>query len=96
MSFDIVDSQAAARQLAAAHPGAWPDALPVLDALTTRGHDAFLVGGTVRDVLLGRSPGDPDIATDAIPERMMEFLPNPKPTGLRHGTVTSVVNGEHI
>jgi putative nucleotidyltransferase with HDIG domain len=96
MPFDIVDPEAAANRLAAAHPDAWPDALPVLEALTAHGHEAFLVGGTVRDVLLGRSPGDPDIATDATPERMMEILPNPKPTGLKHGTVTSVVEGEPV
>jgi tRNA nucleotidyltransferase (CCA-adding enzyme) len=88
--------ETAARRLSAAHPAAWPAAVPVLDALAKAGHEAWLVGGMVRDVLLGRPPGDPDIATDALPEAMMTFLPNPRPTGLRHGTVTSVIDGEHV
>ncbi len=45
-------------------------------------------GGCVRDLLLGRTPGDFDVCTDARPERVMELFPHTVPTGLRHGTVT--------
>lgn len=68
----------------------------VVTALVNGGHEAWLVGGTVRDLLLGRPAGDPDLATDATPEWMMTHLPHPVATGLKHGTVTSVVNGTPV
>ena len=46
------------------------------------------ITGCVRDLLLGRTPGDFDVCTDARPERVMELFPHTVPTGLRHGTVT--------
>lgn len=47
------------------------------------------MGGAVRDHLLGKVPGDWDVTTNALPERVMElFAPNALPTGLQHGTVT--------
>ncbi|MDZ4803459.1 MAG: HD domain-containing protein [Candidatus Eisenbacteria bacterium] len=68
----------------------------VVAALRQAGHEAWLVGGTVRDLLLGRAAGDSDLATDATPDWMMAHLPHPVATGLRHGTVTSVVDGTHV
>ena len=59
-----------------------------LDTLRRTGHAAYPVGGCVRDLLLGRTPGDWDVCTDARPERVMELFPRTVPTGLRHGTVT--------
>ena len=59
-----------------------------LDTLRRTGHAAYPVGGCVRDLLLGRTPGDFDVCTDARPERVMELFPHTVPTGLRHGTVT--------
>ncbi len=45
--------------------------LPVLLELRDRGHEAYLVGGGIRDLLLGREGGDWDIATSARPEEMI-------------------------
>lgn len=57
-------------------------------ALRAAGHEAYPVGGCVRDLLLGRTPGDWDIATSAKPEETMALFSRTLPTGLRHGTVT--------
>ena len=61
----------------------------VLKTLESAGHEAWCVGGCVRDALLGRSPGDWDVTTSAQPEETLGvFGPQGLPTGLRHGTVT--------
>lgn len=58
-------------------------------ALEAAGHQAWCVGGCVRDSLLGRTPEDWDITTDALPEETLTiFGERAIPTGLRHGTVT--------
>ena len=59
-----------------------------LDALRRAGWAAHPVGGCVRDLLLGRTPGDWDVCTDARPEQVMALFPRTAPTGLKHGTVT--------
>lgn len=69
-----------------------PPARRVLDLLAQGGHRAWIVGGAVRDALLGRPLGDVDIATDARPEQVTELARSAGlrtvPTGLDHGTVT--------
>jgi poly(A) polymerase len=64
----------------------------VLSLLTDAGHRAWIVGGAVRDALLGRPIGDIDVTTDARPERVMDLAHKAGlkalPTGLDHGTVT--------
>lgn len=60
----------------------------VLITLQSRGHTAYLVGGCVRDMILGVRPNDWDICTGALPEQVLEIFPGSRPTGLRHGTVT--------
>ena len=61
----------------------------VLAALEAAGHEAWCVGGCVRDSLLGQSPGDWDVTTSALPEETLElFAGRAEPTGLKHGTVT--------
>lgn len=68
----------------------------VCNTLTRAGHQAVAVGGAVRDALLGRAPGDWDIASSARPEEVMVLFRNTIPTGLAHGTVTIVTGrGEH-
>jgi len=52
-----------------------PSATALIDELHSAGHDAFVVGGSPRDVLLGRDPHDWDLATDARPERMLALFP---------------------
>ncbi len=69
----------------------------VLDALASAGARARFVGGCVRDALIGRPVGDIDIATDAVPERVVEALEaaglKAVPTGIEHGTITAVAGG---
>ena len=68
----------------------------VLQKLADSGFQAFLVGGCVRDMILGRNIHDHDITTDALPEQVMNVFSGftTVPTGLKHGTVTVLVNGE--
>lgn len=66
----------------------------VLERLEAAGYEAWCVGGCVRDTLLGRTPGDWDVTTSALPEETMAvFGEKAFPTGLRHGTVT--VRSDH-
>ncbi|HEY0190970.1 MAG TPA: hypothetical protein VGC42_07580 [Kofleriaceae bacterium] len=62
----------------------------VCQTLSAAGHQAVAVGGAVRDAILGRVPGDWDIATSARPEQVMTLFRHTVPTGLAHGTVTVV------
>jgi tRNA nucleotidyltransferase (CCA-adding enzyme) len=71
----------------------------VRDALTrirSAGHEAWLVGGCVRDLFLGRTPGDFDIATSARPEVIQKLFRRTVPTGIRHGTVTVLLDGTGV
>ena len=74
--------------------GALADLLAVLDR---DGEEARVVGGAVRNVLLGHPPGEIDIATTALPEEVMRRAKTAGfravPTGIEHGTVTVVVGG---
>ncbi|MBD0380554.1 CCA tRNA nucleotidyltransferase [Paenibacillus sp. WST5] len=63
----------------------------VLNALTSAGYEAYLVGGCVRDAVLERPIKDIDIATSALPEQVMACFPRTAPTGLQHGTVTVIL-----
>ena len=62
----------------------------VCETLAAAGYQAVAVGGAVRDALLGRAPGDWDIATSAHPDQVMALFKRTVPTGLAHGTVTIV------
>lgn len=68
----------------------------IMRALRDGGGEARIVGGAVRDVLLERTPGDIDLATNLTPQAVMEILPRSAvkvvATGLAHGTVTAVVD----
>ena len=69
----------------------------ILHRLRTAGHQGYCVGGCVRDRLLGREPKDYDVTTSAKPEEVMAlFAPHAIPTGLQHGTVTVVSEGERV
>ncbi|SFS94924.1 CCA tRNA nucleotidyltransferase [Marininema halotolerans] len=59
----------------------------VLERLEQAGFQAYLVGGCVRDRLMGREPADYDVATDALPEEVQQVFPKTAPTGIQHGTV---------
>ncbi|MBW2276604.1 MAG: hypothetical protein JRF63_03870 [Deltaproteobacteria bacterium] len=66
----------------------------ICERLTGAGESAFVVGGSLRDVLLGRSPGDWDVATTATPQRVIEIFEKVIPTGIDHGTVTVLLRGQ--
>jgi tRNA nucleotidyltransferase (CCA-adding enzyme) len=70
--------------------------LAVVHGLREAGHEAWAVGGAVRDRLLEQPPGDWDVATDALPERVREIFPQTYPVGLEHGTVGVREAGETI
>src|SRR5579862_5187858 len=64
-----------------------PDAAKVVRRLERAGYQAYLVGGCVRDLLLGSKPKDFDIATDARPDRIMDLFPNSGRVGAHFGVV---------
>jgi tRNA nucleotidyltransferase (CCA-adding enzyme) len=64
----------------------------ILDTLQANGHDAYIVGGCVRDCLMGIEPKDWDIATSALPAEVKDMFTHTFDTGIQHGTVTVVVN----
>ena len=75
-----------------------PDVKSLGDIFAKHGHEIRIVGGAVRDAVLGKEPKDIDLATTATPEEMLQVAKahNLKyiETGLQHGTITVVVNGE--
>ena len=66
----------------------------VIDTIRKAGYEAYVVGGCVRDSLLGREPEDWDITTSAKPEQVKALFPRTVDTGLQHGTVTVMIDGE--
>ena len=65
-----------------------------LELLEAHGHEAYLVGGCVRDSVLGKEPLDWDICTEALPEEMLKIFAAYRLVlnGLKHGTVTVIIN----
>lgn len=70
----------------------------VLSRLEEHGFEAFIVGGCVRDSIMGLSPQDFDITTNALPDRIKECFSDMKTidTGIKHGTVTVVSDDENV
>ena len=68
----------------------------ILCTLEQQGYEAYLVGGCVRDLLLGKVPFDWDITTSARPQEVLTLFPDSIPTGLPHGTVTVKAQGEAV
>jgi tRNA nucleotidyltransferase (CCA-adding enzyme) len=71
------------------------DVIDLSERLRSKGKRAWIVGGCVRDLLLGRVAADWDIATDARPKELLAIFPRAIPTGIEHGTVTVVQHGRH-
>ncbi len=69
-----------------------------LEKLNNHGFEAYVVGGCVRDTLLGREPNDWDITTDALPEQIIEVFSDHRviPTGIQHGTVTVLIDSQPL
>jgi tRNA nucleotidyltransferase (CCA-adding enzyme) len=70
----------------------------VLKCLSDNGYEGYMAGGCVRDSIMGNIPNDYDVTTNATPDEMLCAFNNFKviPTGLKHGTVTVVSDGENI
>ena len=72
-----------------------PDAVKTaLDALHANGFEAYIVGGCVRDSLMGNTPKDYDITTNALPEQTKDVFKKYRviETGIKHGTITVLIN----
>ena len=72
------------------------EVVKIAKILADHGHNAYAVGGCVRDSLMGRSPSDWDMTTDANPDEMLKIFKaedlSTIPTGLKHGTVTVIMD----
>ena len=66
------------------------------DIFRRAGFQCHLVGGAVRDLFLRRGLTDFDIATDAQPEQVRQLFRRVIPTGIKHGTVTVLFEGERF
>ena len=67
----------------------------IINTLEDAGYEAYAVGGCVRDSILGRTPGDWDITTSALPSQVKDLFRVTIDTGIAHGTVTVVLNHEN-
>lgn len=73
------------------------EARRIVETLRRAGHVAYFAGGCVRDELLGRTPDDYDIATDAVPERVMHLFPRSGEVGKSFGVVlVKAPGGRHV
>ena len=66
----------------------------ILDTLHNAGFEAYVVGGCVRDSILSRKPMDFDITTSALPMEVKSLFKRTIDTGIKHGTVTVMINKE--
>ena len=71
------------------------DAAFIIDELRKNGFEGHIVGGCVRDSIMGIKPHDYDITTSAKPEEVKNIFPHTFDTGIQHGTVTVVINKEN-
>lgn len=68
----------------------------IIEQLNKHGYEAYIVGGCVRDSLLGKSPNDWDITTSATPLQVKEIFKRTVDTGIQHGTVTVLVDKDIV
>ena len=68
------------------------DAIKIINRLEESGYEAYVVGGCVRDSILGRTPYDWDITTSALPLQVKALFDHTVDTGLKHGTVTVLMD----
>ena len=71
-------------------------AIDVLDKFNEAGYEAYFVGGCVRDYLLNDEFSDIDITTNALPDEVKQIFRKSIDTGIQHGTVTILVNGDNF
>lgn len=70
------------------------EVITIIENLQLHGHEAYVVGGCVRDSILGREPKDWDITTSATPDEVKSLFQRTIDTGIEHGTVTVMVERE--
>ncbi len=70
--------------------------LKIAQKLHKKGFQAWVVGGSIRDILIGKPVYDHDIATNATPDQVMGIFPRTVPTGVKHGTVTVFSGSESV
>ncbi len=75
-------------------PSEFTAALPILEKIEQAGYEAYFVGGSVRDTLLGKPIHDVDIATSAFPEEIKAIFDRTIDTGIQHGTVMILDHGQ--
>lgn len=75
-------------------PIEYKKAIPVIRKIEAAGFEAYFVGGSVRDTLLGQKIHDVDIATSAFPEEIKQLFPKTIDIGIEHGTVLVLYEGE--
>lgn len=68
------------------------DVYKILKTLNDAGYESYIVGGAVRDAVLGNEPHDWDITTNATPDQVKKLFKKTIDTGLQHGTVTAMLN----
>jgi len=68
----------------------------ICNTLIREGHQAFLVGGCVRDLLLGRQPEDYDVSTDATPARVISVFPDAVAVGAQFGVIIVPLDGHKV
>lgn len=68
----------------------------LIEELVSAGHSAYCVGGAVRDLLLDKTPYDFDVTTSATPDEVKNIFTKTIDTGIKHGTVTVLVENEAI
>lgn len=64
----------------------------IIDTIEQHGHQAYAVGGCVRDTIMGVTPNDWDITTNALPEEVKSYFSKTIDTGIQHGTVTIMLH----
>ncbi|MBF1151445.1 MAG: hypothetical protein HXL88_01120, partial [[Eubacterium] sulci] len=74
------------------------NAITAMERLEEAGYEAYIVGGSLRDILMDRNVHDFDITSSAKPEKVTEVFSDFKviPTGLKHGTVTVLIEDEPV
>lgn len=75
-----------------------PESKTAIEVLKAKGFEAFLIGGSVRDFVMGLPIGDIDITTNATPEEVKQVFVDFRviETGIKHGTVTVLINNEPL
>lgn len=67
------------------------DLLQISNIVSEKGGNAYLVGGSVRDLILGKIPHEYDLAVSLLPEIVQKSFPRTVPTGIKHGTITVLI-----